>query len=527
MARYGMPRFTTLRMVALSVCLLWALSLQARSLPGFTLIRFGHILPATQQADLTTQEANLRELLRRAPNDDIALARLGTVLAMQNKFEESAQCFEKALKVNPGDLESHRSLATDYWQLGQSEKARTHLEMVLKAKPGDSLATLLLGMVSEDLGDHQRAAKLLGDVLPLVRQRPETISALARANYNIGEIEKARAALQMVAGNEAVFQAGRLSAEFKDYDTAEKMFLSIQNTYPDAGTLNYNLALAQFSAKRYEPCEKTLLASINYGHGTPDAYALLGWAYAKQQRADEMLKAFEKAINMAPSNETYFIDLAEASMENQKDPTALEVAKEAVKRFPSSSQAYRLKGSVELKSYLLTDALKSYTKATELDPNNARAALGLALTLWNMDRNDDAAKSFEEGVRKFPQDAFFLMKYALFLLNAPGERDAAANARIQELLKKSEELDASNSETHYQLGNLAIQENKYDEALSELQIAARLDPDVAKVHLLLARVYRRTGHEEEAVKETQVHRKLKEKEDRNVDATAAIGTRHP
>jgi len=230
---------------------------------------------------------------------------------------------------------------------------------------------------------------------------------------------------------------------------------------------------------------------------------------------------------MAPSNETYFIDLAEASMENQKDPTALEVAKEAVKRFPSSSQAYRLKGSVELKSYLLTDALKSYTKATELDPNNARAALGLALTLWNMDRNDDAAKSFEEGVRKFPQDAFFLMKYALFLLNAPGERDAAANARIQELLKKSEELDASNSETHYQLGNLAIQENKYDEALSELQIAARLDPDVAKVHLLLARVYRRTGHEEEAVKETQVHRKLKEKEDQNVDATAAIGTRHP
>ena len=528
MARQDAPRLKAICVVIFFACLqcvctalAYASSSEARA------AALGNTLPPSQQADLTAQEANLRELLHRAPNDDIALARLGTVLAMQSKFEESAQCFEKALRVNPSDVESRRSLATDYWQLGQSEKARTNLEIVLKAKPGDSLATLLLGMVSEDLGDHQRAAKLLGDVLPLVRQRPETISALARANYHIGDIENARAALQMVTGPEAVFQGGRLAVEFKDYDTAEKMFLSIQNIYPDAGALNYNLALAQFSAKRYEPCERTLLASINYGHGTPDTYALLGWAYAKQQRADEMLKAFEKAINMAPSNESYFVDLGEALMENQKDPTALEVAKEAVKRFPSSPQAYRLKGSVELKSYLLTDALQSYTKATELDPNNPRAALGLALTLWNMDRNDDAAKSFEEGVRKFPQDAFFLMKYALFLLNAPGERDAAADARIKEFLKKSEELDASNSETHYQLGNLAIQENKYDEALSELQTAAKLDPDVAKVHLLLARVFRRTGHEDEAMKETQLHRKLKEKEDQNVDATAAIGTRHP
>ena len=481
----------------------------------------------SQQADTGTQEAQLREAIRREPNNFTALARLGAVLAIENKFEESAQCFEKALQLNPGDLESRRSLATDYWQLGQSGKARANLETVLKVKPADSLAMLLLGMVSEDLGDYQRAAKLLGDVLSLVRQRPETIAALARANYHLGETEKARAAMQMLTGPEAVFQGGRLAAEFKDYETAEKIFRSIQTTYPDAGALNYNLALAQFSAKHYEPCEKTLLASIDYGHATADAYALLGWAYAKQQRAEDMLKAFEKAINMAPSNETYFIDLGEASMEDQKDGTALEVAKEAVKRFPSSSQAYRLRGSVQLKMYLLTEALSSYTKATELDPNNARAALGLALTLWNMDRTDDAAKAFKEGVRRFPEDAFFLMKYALFLLNAPRERDAAADARIRDLLKKSEKLDASNAETHFQLGNLAIKENKYDEALSELQTAAKLDPDVAKVHLLLARVYRRTGHEEEAAKETQLHRKLKEKEDQNVDATAAIGTRHP
>jgi Flp pilus assembly protein TadD len=144
-----------------------------------------------------------------------------------------------------------------------------------------------------------------------------------------------------------------------------------------------------------------------------------------------------------------------------------------------------------------------------------------------MDRNDETAKAFVEGVRRFPNDAFFLLKYALFLLNAPGERDVQADAQIKALLKKSEALDGSDFETHFQLGNLAMKENKYDEALLELQAATKLDPEVAKVHLALGRVYRRMGREQEADNESQLHRKLKAQEDQSADAQSAIGTRHP
>ncbi len=487
--------------------------------------------PVSQGDDLAKNEAELREAIRRAPANPTYLAQLGSLLAIQNKPGEAVPYFERALKLNPADVETRRTLATSYWQLGRLAEARKNLEIVLKARPDDTLAILLLGMVSEDLGDHQRAAELLSEVIPLVRQRPETINSLARAYYHLGQTDKARNTLQMLvghpAGPEAVFQGGRIAVEFKDYDAAEKMFLSIQTTYPDAGSLNYNLALAQFSAKRYAECEKTLLASIGYGHGTAEAYALLGWAYQKQDQLPEMLKAFEKAINMEPANQTYYIDLGDGLAEKKNYATAIEVAKEAVKRFPSSSSAYSMKGSVELKMYLLTEALKSYFKAVELDPNNPRAVLGLALTFWNMDRSDEAAKWFEEGVRKFPRDGFFLLKYALFLLNAPGERDAEQVARINNLLKKSEELDDSMPETHFQLGNLAMRENKYDEALNELQIAAKLEPDLSKAHLALARVYRRAGRTEEAEKETELHRKLKANEEQNADVNAAIGTRHP
>ena len=489
-------------------------------------------LQDSQENDSAKREAELREAIRQEPANAAYLAQLGTILAMQNKLGEAMPYFEKALKLNPGDVETRRTLATSYWQLGKLAEARKNLEIVLKTHPDDTLAVLLLGMVSEDLGNHERAAKLLATVIPLVRQRPETINSLARAYYHLGQTEKARNTLQMLVGHpvgpEAVFQGGHLAAEFADYEMAERMFLTIQTTYPDPAALNYTLALAQYSAKRYAECEKTLLSSIGYGHGTADSYALLGRTYEKQDNLPEMLKAFEKAINLEPTNQGYYIDLGDALAEKKNYGTAIEVAKEAVKRFPSSSSAYSLKGSVELKMYLLTESLNSYSKAVELDPNNPRAALGLALTLWNMDRNEEAGKAFAEGVRRFPNDAFFLLKYALFLLNAPGERDAQADAQIKALLKKSEALDDSDFETHFQLGNLAMKENKYDEALMELRAATKLDPEVAKVHLALGRVYRRMGREQEADNETQLHRKLKAQEDQGADAPqAAIGTRHP
>lgn len=260
---------------------------------------------------------------------------------------------------------------------------------------------------------------------------------------------------------------------------------------------------------------------------TSDAYALLARAYLKQDRLPEMLEAFEKAINLEPTKETHYLDLGQALLDKRNYKTAMEVANETLKRFPASSRAYSLKGGIELGMDVLTDAAKSYTKAIELDSNDSQALLGLALTQWNASRDAEAEKSFEAGVRKFPRDAFFELKYALFLLNSPEENDPGRQAQIKALLKKSEELDDSIAETHFQLGNLAMKENRYDEALKELQIAATQDPELSKVHYTVARVYRRIGREEDAAKETEIFNKLKAKEGRNEDPNAAMATRHP
>ncbi|HEX8871694.1 MAG TPA: tetratricopeptide repeat protein [Candidatus Acidoferrum sp.] len=492
-----------------------------------------HFLSRQQgtREDLSAQESAARKALQGAPNSPEALARLGSILAAQGKLEEAAKYFERAVKLNPKDDASRRSLATSYWQLGQPQKARANLETVLRHNPGDAWATLLLGLVSEDLGDPEEAAKRLSSVLPLVHQRAEPVIALARAYYQLKLRDKARDTLGFLPssplGPQAVFQGAHVAVEFRDYETAEGLFATIRDTYPDAAELNYNLALAQYSAKHYEQSQKTLLDLIGGGQAKPDAYTLLGWTYQKQDRQEEMVRAFEKAINMDPAEQRRYLELGEALLEKKNDQTALEVAKETVKRFPLSAQAYRLKGAAELRMSRLSEAQQSYSKAVELDPNDSRPALGLALTLWNASRTDEAGKAFAEGVRKFPKDALFQLKYAIFLLNSSEERTAEQNALIKTLLKRSEELDDSIAETHFDLGNIALKENNYDEALKEFRAASELDPEMSKVHFALARLYRRLGREELAAQETAIHRTLKEKEDQESDPNAPKGTRHP
>lgn len=153
-------------------------------------------LQLAQAGDLASAEAELRRAVELAPNDPAYLAGLGTVLAMEKKLEESTPFLKKALELGPPDRDVRRNLAANLWQLGRLQEAKQNLQMILRATPEDTGAVLLLRMVSENLKQYATAAKLLGSVPTLGRQRPESIAALARSYYRTGQPVKAREKVQ-------------------------------------------------------------------------------------------------------------------------------------------------------------------------------------------------------------------------------------------------------------------------------------------------------------------------------------------
>jgi len=111
------------------------------------------------------------------------------------------------------------------------------------------------------------------------------------------------------------------------------------------------------------------------------------------------------------------------------------------------------------------------------------------------------------------------------LLWGEGESSRASEFRAVELLRKAIALDGSLAEAHYQLGKLALRQDRVRDAQQELEAVVKLDPRSSKNHYALAQVYRKLGRKDDAAHEVAQFQALKGREERTfVSVSAAQGS---
>jgi tetratricopeptide (TPR) repeat protein len=470
-------------------------------------------IQSARSGNLPVAEMQLREAVKLGPDDPFCLATLGSILGMQNKLQEAASYFEKAVKLDPGNVEVRRNLAATQFQLGKGPEARKNLEMILISKPSDPVTLLMAGMVAENLKDYAGAANWLSKVPQLVDQRPEAQLALARSYYKLGQQEHARKTLQRIPAMDfhSLFLAAQEASAAKDYATAESLFLSVGPSYSDKASVGYGLAQAQYEAGRYAQAEKTLNDLITQRTTSGSIYNLLGWSYYRQGKTEEAALALKQAIGMEPLREEHCLDLARILAENPRRlKGALQVVDTALQRFPTSHRLYQTKGQIQFQLHYYRDAVESYARAGKLNAFAPDAKVGLATAQWAAGLHEEAITTFEDGLLKFPRDPQYLQEYGRVLLEKAKLGDPAAEGKAVVLLKKVIALDDSQFEPFYQLGNLTLEKGHLQEAVELLKRAAALDPASDKVHFALSRGYRRLGRQEEADREFEFYQKLKE-----------------
>ncbi|MSO22150.1 MAG: tetratricopeptide repeat protein [Acidobacteria bacterium] len=485
-------------------------------------------LQFAQKGDLKNAEAELRRAVEVAPRNPLYWSDLGSILRTQKKLEEAINCYQKALKIDSRNCVIRRNLALTQWDLGQLPEAIKNLESVLSTRPDDKLATLMLGMVTESLKDYAAARKLLESVLDLVRERLESVASLARAYYHTGEKKKARETLESLAAVQAVepekiFACAQVALEADDYETAERLLLSIRSTYPDATMLGYSLAVIQFRAGRVDESEKALLELIRTERSNSQVYNLLGHCFQKQGKVEQAVGAFEKAVERDPAHESNYLDLLRLLATNNLWRPTLELAKKAVEKVPVSHSLYEVKGLSETILLLTADAIRSYTRALELNPASAKANLGLAVAQSAAGMNKEAAATFERGIQQFPRDALHYQEYGLMLLKQGAAGNSAAEVRGISLLETALSLENRLSEAQYHLGSLALTRGETQRALPHLETAVKLEPNVSKIRFALARAYRRLGRTDEASKELENYHRLKAVEENSNPGFPAVG----
>lgn len=508
---------TRLACVCLAICIcLWTPLARGSSESPEAQQHAARATSLVQQGDLKNAEMELRQAVKLAPDDAAYLGFLGAVLGMEQKLPESTSYLEKALKLNPLDMRTRRNLASNQFQTGQFQAARKNLERILKVEPHETVSIFLLGMVDEELKDYHHALALLESVPEEVRKHSKAQVALARCYYQTGKAEKAREVLRGLESNsegpEGVFLGGQVADQAGDFALAEDLFRSVSTTYPDKPNLDYNIALTQYHAGHIKESLATLQGLIQAGYETSDIEDLLAWCEFKQGRVKEAVAHMDRAVDLAPSLESNYLDVGVMLLHDNRYNGALVAARKAVQVAPNSYKAYRFLGLAQYKLGELKAAEKTYEHAVELNPKDKESLLGLASAQVDDGRIDEADATFEKVIGYFPNDANLYLQYGRMLLVYRGTTGSKMEAHAVTLLKKAIALDNSLAEAHYLLGNLALTKGQTEKALPELELAVKLDPKPSSTHYALARAYLRLGRRAEGMQQMRLFQQLKTEE---------------
>lgn len=131
-------------------------------------------------------EQDLRDRLARNPEDAVAAASLANVLLLDGRTSEAVDLHERAVSLDPENIQYRRDFAATLVELGRYADAEVQYRRALAIDDGDGQARLGLARVLEETADDPAA---VAEYQRLIADQPGTFYA-----------EEAQRALGRLAG---------------------------------------------------------------------------------------------------------------------------------------------------------------------------------------------------------------------------------------------------------------------------------------------------------------------------------------
>jgi predicted Zn-dependent protease len=307
------------------------------------------------KSDWKSAETKLTPWLSDHPNDARALFDAGYVADAQNKLEEAAGFYRRAVGADPKRFESHLSLGLLLARQGKLDEARPELEAATKLDPGEAgpaakaRAWRALAQIDR-IDDPTEASNDLLEALKLTPETPEDTLLAAELAEKSGQADAAEAAYRRVlAGNPG-------------------------NTQANAG-----LAHLLIARKEFPEAEKLLRAALEKTPDDPAMTAQLAAVLAAEDKG-EALPLLEKLHAAHPDDRAVTRMLAEVLSESGDSAHSDELYAALLKSHPDDADLLLGHGQNLIREQKFGEAFAAFTRVTEKDPASAEGWGGLAFS---------------------------------------------------------------------------------------------------------------------------------------------------
>jgi len=199
-----------------------------------------------------------------------------------------------------------------------------------------------------------------------------------------------------------------------------------------------------------------------------------------------------RATASDPQNLPFRLILAHSCLWSKQYQCVLDTYHQILLLNAESAEADMLAGEALDEMQDHDGAIEQFRAAVRANPKEPNVHFGLGYLLWTKGRYEEAAQEFQAELTNIPNHAQAIVYLADCQIKLNDPKAALS------LLERAIRINPNMELAHLDLAAVYEDSTRRDDALRELKTAARLSPNDVRVHYRLARLYQAMGRKEDA-----------------------------
>jgi len=373
---------------------------QAQSIPA----EIAAAESAIASSDWKTAETKLDSYLAAHPSDARALFDAGYVADAQNRLDDAAALYRRAIAANPSSFEAHLSLGLLLARQKKPGEARPELAAATTLDPGEAgpelKARAWRALARIDRATDPAAAS--NDLLEALKLSPET--------------------------PEDTLLAAELAEQTGQNDAAETAYRRVLEKNPHSIPANAGLAHLLILQKQYPDAETLLRAALKSAPDDPTLSAQLAAVLVAQDDA-EALPLLEKLHAAHPADPAITRMLAQVLAVAGDYAGSDQLYVHLLAANPQDANLLVAHGQNLVRQSRFTEAFTAFDKAAQIDPANGDAWSGVAFAAFRTSRPSVTLHALTMRSRTLPENPATLFLWAQAYDTLHEKQQAAAYYR--------------------------------------------------------------------------------------------------
>jgi tetratricopeptide (TPR) repeat protein len=421
--------------------------------------------PAASAVAVTPEEKRLAAAVERQPAGPGSHLELARYYLGERRPAEAAWEYQEAAARRPAALSAPMGLAIALGQLELPRAAIALLEGLLRRNPSAVDLRRELAEFYLVTGQPERSVTVLVADLRSVRGSPEALLTLGRSHLALDQAEAARSAFVEYARRspqspQADYWLGTVALTSGDPAGARRLWQRSRERAPQDPRFPYSLGMLDARDRApgsTDDAAREFSEALRRSPRYEPAYLQLGRLYQRERRHHDAARLLLRAIQAAPA-----------------DPEPHRHLAAALSALGEAAEAHRHRGLY----YSLGDrpamALGEYEKLQAAHPDAIDAPLLISQSYIQMQQNERAAAVVKEAVARHPHQPELYESLASLYILTHSATEAA------QICGAWLEAQPEAARPHWLLGQIALGNNQFAEAVRQFEAALARDPNNAE-----------------------------------------------